>query len=143
MRKSPTQYPAGIRPTRRREEMVKGFKRAALALTVAGMLALSACGGSGSTSSPGASGSSGGAGSGSLEVFSWWTSGAEAAALSVLEKAFTTADPNVTFKNAAVSGGGGSNARTVPAPDYKAATHRTPGRFWLVRSWQRPSKTDQ
>jgi glucose/mannose transport system substrate-binding protein len=95
--------------------MVKGFKRAALALTVAGMLALSACGGSGSTSSPGASGSSGGAGSGSLEVFSWWTSGAEAAALSVLEKAFTTADPNVTFKNAAVSGGGGSNARTVLA----------------------------
>jgi glucose/mannose transport system substrate-binding protein len=48
-----------------------------------------------------------------LEVFSWWTSGSEAAALKVLEDAFTAAAPGATFKNAAVSGGGGSNARTV------------------------------
>ena len=94
--------------------MVKGFKRAALALTAASVLALSACGGAGSSGSPGAEGSATGeAGGGTLEVFSWWTSGSEAAALKVLEDAFTAAAPGVTYKNAAVSGGGGSNARTV------------------------------
>src|SRR5215203_5506276 len=94
--------------------MVKGLKRAALAVTAASVLALSACGGAGSSGSPGAEGSATGeAGGGTLEVFSWWTSGSEAAALKVLEDAFTTAAPGVSYKNSAVSGGGGSNARTV------------------------------
>jgi glucose/mannose transport system substrate-binding protein len=79
------------------------------------VLALAACGGAGSTDGGAGSDQTGGAGSGELEVFSWWTSGSEAAALKVLETAFTTADPGVTYKNAAVSGGGGSNARTVLA----------------------------
>ena len=92
--------------------MVIGLKRAALAVTTAGVLALSACGGAGSTGGTGPSGSAGG---GTLEVFSWWTSGSEAAALDVLKEGFTAASPGVTFKNAAVSGGGGSNARTVLA----------------------------
>ena len=95
--------------------MIKGFTRAALALTAAGVLALSACGGSGSTGGTEPSGGGSGGAGGTLEVFSWWTSGSEAAALDVLNKAFTTADPGSTFKNAAVSGGGGSNARTVLA----------------------------
>ena len=37
--------------------MVKGFKRAALAVTAASVLVLSACGGAGSSGSPGAEGS--------------------------------------------------------------------------------------
>lgn len=94
--------------------MVKGSKRAAIATAATAVLALSACGGAGSTGGTSPSGDSGG-GTGNLEVFSWWTSGSEAAALDVLGKAFSAADPNVTFKNAAVSGGGGSNARTVLA----------------------------
>ena len=90
--------------------MFSKLTHTALAMATVGVLALSACGGAGSTGSPG---SDSGEGTGTLEVFSWWTSGSEAAALDVLSKAFTTADPAVTFKNAAVSGGGGSNARTV------------------------------
>jgi len=92
--------------------MRKSFKMVGVAAMTAAALTLAACGGAGT---PSGSSSSEGAGSGTLEVFSWWTSGSEAAALNVLEKAFTTADPDVTFKNAAVSGGGGSNARTVLA----------------------------
>jgi glucose/mannose transport system substrate-binding protein len=48
-----------------------------------------------------------------LEVFSWWTSGGEAAALDALFKAFTTANPTVEIVNATVAGGGGSAARAV------------------------------
>jgi len=79
-----------------------------VALAATAALALSGCGGAGSTDSGGKSG-----GGKSLEVFSWWTSGSESEALQVLADAFTTADKGVAFKNAAVSGGGGSNARTV------------------------------
>jgi len=81
-----------------------------VALTATAALALSGCSGAGSTDSGGQSG-----GSKSLEVFSWWTSGSESEALQVLANAFTAADQGVAFKNAAVSGGGGSNARTVLA----------------------------
>ena len=95
--------------------MIKGFGRSAVALTATAVLALSACGGAGSTDGDAGGDQTGGAGSGELEVFSWWTSGSEADALKVLETAFTAASPNVTYKNAAVSGGGGSNARTVLA----------------------------
>ena len=90
--------------------MFSKLTRTALAVATVGVLALSACGGAGSTDSPG---SDSGGGTGTLEVFSWWTSGSEAAALDVLSQAFTAADRDTTFKNAAVSGGGGSNARTV------------------------------
>ncbi|MCG3212326.1 MAG: hypothetical protein FOGNACKC_05974 [Anaerolineae bacterium] len=50
---------------------------------------------------------------GKLEVFSWWTSGGEAAALDALFKSFNAADPNVEIVNATVAGGGGSAARAV------------------------------
>jgi glucose/mannose transport system substrate-binding protein len=90
--------------------MVRNRVRAALASAATAALFLSGCGGAGSAGSGGQ-----GAGSSSLEVFSWWTSGSESEALRVLQDAFTAADKNVTFKNAAVAGGGGSNARTVLA----------------------------
>ncbi|MDN3360137.1 ABC transporter substrate-binding protein [Actinomadura sp. DC4] len=87
--------------------MTRSRVRVALATSIA--LLVAGCGGAGG------SGSGRTGGGKSLEVFSWWTSGSESEALQVLQKAFTTADPGVTFKNAAVAGGGGSNARTVLA----------------------------
>lgn len=48
-----------------------------------------------------------------LEVFSWWTSGGEAAALDTLFTATKKAIPGVEIINATVAGGGGSAARPV------------------------------
>ncbi|MBV8329392.1 MAG: carbohydrate ABC transporter substrate-binding protein, partial [Verrucomicrobia bacterium] len=48
-----------------------------------------------------------------LEVFSWWTSGGEAAALEALFSVFKAQNPGVDIVNAAVAGGGGSAARPV------------------------------
>jgi glucose/mannose transport system substrate-binding protein len=65
-----------------------------------------ACGGAGDSGS----GSGSGGGAGKLEVFSWWTSGSEAAAAQVLFDKFEQ-DSTAKVVNAAVSGGGGSNAQ--------------------------------
>ena len=46
-----------------------------------------------------------------LEIFSWWTSGGEAAGLDQLFAAFKATSPNVEIVNAAVAGGAGSNAK--------------------------------
>ncbi len=48
-----------------------------------------------------------------LEIFSWWTSGGEAAGLDELFKAFKATSPNVEIVNAAVAGGAGSNAQAA------------------------------
>jgi glucose/mannose transport system substrate-binding protein len=53
------------------------------------------------------------AGGGKLEVFSWWTSGGEAAALEALFTQFKTYNPTAEIINATVAGGGGSAARGV------------------------------
>lgn len=50
-----------------------------------------------------------------LEVASWWTSGSEQQALTVLFDAFRATHPGVTVTNGAVAGGGGSNAAVVLA----------------------------
>jgi glucose/mannose transport system substrate-binding protein len=71
-------------------------------------LVATACGGSGDD------GGGSGGDSNSVEVFSWWTSGSESDALQVLfDKYAAHADGEVV--NAAVSGGGGSNARQALA----------------------------
>jgi glucose/mannose transport system substrate-binding protein len=49
----------------------------------------------------------------SLEVFSWWTSGGESAALDALFNVYKKRDPGVEIVNAAVAGGGGSAAQPV------------------------------
>ena len=49
----------------------------------------------------------------SLEVFSWWTSGGESAALGALFDVYKKRDPGVEIVNATVAGGGGSAARPV------------------------------
>jgi glucose/mannose transport system substrate-binding protein len=48
-----------------------------------------------------------------LEIFSWWTSGGEAAGLEQLFAAFSAGSPSVEVVNAAVAGGAGSNAQTA------------------------------
>ena len=50
-----------------------------------------------------------------LEVVSWWTSGSEQQALTVLFDAYRAAHPGATVTNGAVAGGGGSNAQVVLA----------------------------
>src|SRR6202521_2439861 len=53
------------------------------------------------------------AGEKKLEVFSWWTSGGEAAALDALFNIYKKQNPGVEIVNAPVAGGGGSAARPV------------------------------
>jgi glucose/mannose transport system substrate-binding protein len=48
-----------------------------------------------------------------LEVFSWWTSGGESAALEALLTVYKKQNPGVEIVNATVAGGGGSAARPV------------------------------
>jgi len=52
---------------------------------------------------------------GSIEVFSWWTSGSESAALNAIFAGLKKANPGVTIVNAAVAGGAGTNAKQVLA----------------------------
>lgn len=56
----------------------------------------------------------------SVEVFSWWTGGGEAAGLDAMIKVFNAKYPEVTFNNAAVAGGAGTNARAVLATRLQA-----------------------
>ncbi|HYF64866.1 MAG TPA: ABC transporter substrate-binding protein, partial [Herpetosiphonaceae bacterium] len=89
-------------------------------------LLLAACGSETATTAPPAptSGTGGGdpaattapggsAATGKLEVFSWWTTGGEAAGLAALTDIFKTTDPGVEFVNSAVAGGAGSDAKAV------------------------------
>ncbi len=83
-------------------------RRCGLAALAAGLaLLLAGCGGPASTATSGPTRN--------LEVLSWWTSGSERAALNVLFDDFRTAHPGVAVRNAAVAGGGGSNAHVVLA----------------------------
>jgi len=72
---------------------------------------LAALGASVASSSP----QRGSAASGKLEVFSWWTSGSENAALLQLFAATKKANPSIQIVNAAVAGGAGTNAKQVLA----------------------------
>ncbi|TLN22196.1 carbohydrate ABC transporter substrate-binding protein, partial [bacterium] len=55
-----------------------------------------------------------------VEVFSWWTGGGEAAGLAAMQKVFSARFPDIEFINAAVAGGGGTNARAVLATRLQA-----------------------
>lgn len=50
-----------------------------------------------------------------LEVFSWWTGGGEAAGLTKVIAIWKKQNPTIKFKNAAVAGGAGTNAKAVLA----------------------------
>jgi glucose/mannose transport system substrate-binding protein len=56
----------------------------------------------------------------SLEVFSWWTEGGEAAALASLVSEFHVHNPHIDFVNRAVAGGAGANAKAELARRLKA-----------------------
>ncbi|MEZ0069122.1 glucose/mannose transport system substrate-binding protein [Streptacidiphilus sp. MAP12-20] len=93
----------------------RAFLAAAGFTTVsAGTALLSGCGSS-KTSVTGESGAPS-----SLEVFSWWTEGGEANALSSLVSEFHLHNPNITFINRSVAGGAGANAKAELARRMKA-----------------------
>ncbi|MEN8904464.1 MAG: extracellular solute-binding protein [Clostridiales bacterium] len=48
-----------------------------------------------------------------LEMFSWWTGGGEANGLSKMFEMYSSENKNIEIINSAVSGGAGSNAKTV------------------------------
>jgi glucose/mannose transport system substrate-binding protein len=50
-----------------------------------------------------------------VEVFSWWVGPGEADGLAAMVKVFNQQYPNITFVNAAVAGGAGTNAKAVLA----------------------------
>ncbi|WP_111747882.1 ABC transporter substrate-binding protein [Salinisphaera orenii] len=58
-----------------------------------------------------------------IDVLNWWTSGSEAKSMRVLQQML--GDKGVKMNNDAVSGGGGSNARTVLKS--RIQSHNTPG----------------
>lgn len=55
-----------------------------------------------------------------VEVFSWWTGGGEAAGLDAMIEIWNAEHPDITFTNAAVAGGAGSNAKAVLAQRLEA-----------------------
>ncbi|MCX6449774.1 MAG: hypothetical protein NTV41_04590, partial [Actinobacteria bacterium] len=48
-----------------------------------------------------------------FEIFTWWSSGGEAAGLQGMIDVYTAQNPNTEFINAAVAGGAGVNAKAV------------------------------
>lgn len=98
--------------------------------SVLALLALlaAACGGSGALTpvgeEPTAMGevteTDGEAATGEVEIFSWWTAGGEADGLAAMQVVFEAQYPELTFVNAAVAGGAGTNARAVLATRLSA-----------------------
>lgn len=82
---------------------------AAVAITMAGLLGVSACGGDKPAAQP-----TGGSGAKTkVEIFSWWTGPGEADGLRAMEALFETKNPNLEFLDAAVAGGSGDKAKAV------------------------------
>ena len=69
-----------------------------------------------------------------LEVFSWWTSGGEAAALDALFKVYKEKNPGVEIINATVAGGGGSAAR--PVLQTRLAGGNPPDTWQIHPGWE-------
>src|SRR6266498_1382701 len=96
------------------QKMHRGMTRAAVAVaSVAGLLAVGACGNGGD-------GGGGGAKDKDVQVFTWWADGGEKAGLDGLVAQFRKDCPDYTFDNAAVAGGAGSNAKQVLANNLQA-----------------------
>jgi glucose/mannose transport system substrate-binding protein len=69
-----------------------------------------------------------------LEVFSWWTSGSEAAALSALFDSYKKQYPGVGIINATVAGGSGSGAR--PVLQTRLAVNNPPDTWQSHPGWE-------
>lgn len=92
----------------------------ALAGVAAISLTLAACGGSTGTETGGAE--TGGANpwegdASQVDVMTWWEAGSEKLGLEALEKVFLEQNPDTKFVNAAVAGGGGSQAKQKLSAD--------------------------
>jgi glucose/mannose transport system substrate-binding protein len=97
----------------------KNWLASLLSLLAISALLLTACG-SGTTEAPQATeaptavpATAAPAGKTQVEVFSWWTTGGEAAGLTELINQFNAENPDAEVINAAVAGGAGSNAKAV------------------------------
>ncbi|MEN8041059.1 MAG: ABC transporter substrate-binding protein [Actinomycetota bacterium] len=90
-----------------------------LGLIMALALVAAACG-SGSDDTTTTEGETPGEATGSVEVFSWWTGGGEAAGLDAMIVVFDEMYPDLEFVNSAVAGGAGTNARAVLASRLQA-----------------------
>ena len=95
----------GISGTQNRRDLFKRAAALGLSATVATRFI---DGASAQEASPAASDLTG-----SLEIFSWWTSPGEAPALEALFTEYRAANPNVNIENAAIAGGGGGPAQAV------------------------------
>jgi glucose/mannose transport system substrate-binding protein len=90
-----------------------------LSLLTIGALVLTACGGATTTEAPKATqppapvATEAPAGKTQVEVFSWWTTGGEAAGLQKLIDQFNSEHPDAEVINAAVAGGAGSGGKPV------------------------------
>lgn len=97
----------------------KNWLASLLSLLAISALVLTACGGTATTAAPQATEApveqptSAPAGKVQVEVFSWWTTGGEAAGLTELINQFNSENPDAEVINAAVAGGAGSNAKAV------------------------------
>ena len=69
-----------------------------------------------------------------LEVFSWWTSGSEAAALDALFDSYKKQYPGVGIINATVAGGSGSGAR--PVLQTRLAVNNPPDTWQSHPGWE-------
>jgi glucose/mannose transport system substrate-binding protein len=69
-----------------------------------------------------------------LEVFSWWTSGSEAAALGALFGSYKKQYPGVSIINATVAGGSGSGAR--PVLQTRLAVNNPPDTWQSHPGWE-------
>ena len=69
-----------------------------------------------------------------LEIFSYWSSGGEAAALDALFQATKRADPGIEIVNATVAGGGGSTAQ--PVLQARLAGGNPPDSWQIHPGWE-------
>jgi glucose/mannose transport system substrate-binding protein len=91
--------------------------KSAVAVTVAGLLSLTACGGGGGDAK---STGGGQAAKKQVEVFSWWTGPGEADGLKAMREIFEKQNPDLTFFDAAVAGGSGDKARALLSSKLQA-----------------------
>src|SRR5437868_10551568 len=92
----------------------------AVAITMTGLLGLTAC--STAAPKPAASGGGGGGGKQQVEVFSWWTGPGEADGLKAMRGIFEKDNPKLTLFDAALAGGSGDKAKAVLQSKLQAKT---------------------
>ncbi|MBN6053912.1 carbohydrate ABC transporter substrate-binding protein [Nonomuraea sp. RK-328] len=93
---------------------------ATVAITLASVLTLAACGGGGGQGAQPSTG--GGDAKKQVEVFSWWTGPGEADGLKAMRQIFEQKNPSYTFFDAAVAGGSGDKAKALLQSKLQADT---------------------